>query len=252
MAQLIPQAVSHFSKPWQLMVSVCLTRMNKVTRELTDLEKRYAKLQDELEFEESVYSDHEHTKKGLQVLVEEKDIFISDEREEQARVAAFKLSEIEDDEEDWGKDLSEIIVAPRKTKSDELGNYNVLNRKLDDILHCVVADENLLLEKTTLYPYTFIEEGETLRSASERLLSSYKLNDNAIFFSNAPVGVLKLRFEDKEERGALYQGAKVFFMKARLHKCVKEPIDDVEWLTLKELSERTKEGYFRRVETFVC
>jgi len=33
--------------------------------------------------------------------------------------------------------------------------------------------------------------------------------DRTLFHSNAPVGVVKVRFQENEERGDLYQGAKV-------------------------------------------
>jgi len=251
MAQLIPEVIPHFRKQWQLMVSVCLTRMNKVTRELSELEKRYACMQEEMELEESAYNNYEIKKSGLEALAAEKDGKLSEEREREVRAATFDLGLLQDEEEYWAKELSDAVLAPRKTNDDILNNYNSLNRKLDDILYLVVKDRNLIVGNM-LYPYSCLEEEETLRSGAERLLTSYNLNESSVFFSNAPVGVLKVAYEENDERSTVYQGAKLFFMKAHLHKPVSEAIDNVEWLTLKELSERTDKDYFKKVRPFVC
>ena len=126
---------------------------------------------------------------------------------------------------------------------------NSLNRKLDKILHCVVREKLLSPSQSTIYPYTTIEEGESLRNAADRLLHKYNLDENVIYFSNAPAGVLKINFEASE--GELYRGAKMFFLKAHLHKLADAPIADVEWLTLEELEECTHEGYFNRIKDIV-
>lgn len=48
--------------------------------------------------------------------------------------------------------------------------------------------------------------------ASERLLASHGIQTNdALFLSNAPAGIIKIRFKENEERGQTYQGAKVCF-----------------------------------------
>ena len=251
MAKVLAEAIPHYRKPWQLLVSVCLTRMNRITKELSNLEQRYASMQSEMEFEASVYNDHEHTKRHLQFIGTEKTQNLSEEREKEVLDASRKLAEIEDKEEEWSNDLNKVLINSRNMQDEDLANRNLLNRKLDDILHCVIQDETLLLENSTLYPYTVLQAEETLKSASERLLDSYRLNENCLFFSNAPVGVLKLKFKEEEERGALYQGVKLFFMKAHLHSPLETSVEGVNWLTLGELGECSNEGYFNRVKTFV-
>jgi len=60
----------HYQKPWQLFVSVCVTRQNVLTRELSDIEKRYAAMQEKIEFEQSVLCDYEKRKKELEDIVD--------------------------------------------------------------------------------------------------------------------------------------------------------------------------------------
>ena len=59
----------HYQKPWQLLVSVCLSRTNTITKDLSDIEKRYARLIDQMETENSVYNNYEMRKQELQNVV---------------------------------------------------------------------------------------------------------------------------------------------------------------------------------------
>ena len=46
--------------------------------------------------------------------------------------------------------------------------------------------------------------------ASERLLETHGIQTtDTLFLSNAPAGIVKIRFKENEERGQTYQGAKV-------------------------------------------
>lgn len=62
MAQAIRQ---HYHKPWKLLVSVCLTRMNVISKELNEIEQRFAAFQEDLELRNSVYNDYEYRKNVL-------------------------------------------------------------------------------------------------------------------------------------------------------------------------------------------
>lgn len=63
---MVTQVTKHYNKPWQLLVSVCLTRLNVLRGELTGTEERYAQMLDTIEREQSVMNDYEHKKKLLQ------------------------------------------------------------------------------------------------------------------------------------------------------------------------------------------
>ena len=56
------------------------------------------------------------------------------------------------------------------------------------------------------FPFSF----SFLVQASERLLETHGIQKtDALFLSNAPAGIVKIRFKEDEERGQTYQGAKV-------------------------------------------
>ena len=59
----------HYQKPWQLLVSVCLSRTNAITKDLSEIEKRYARLIEQMETENAVYNNYEMRKHELQNVV---------------------------------------------------------------------------------------------------------------------------------------------------------------------------------------
>ena len=69
MTSLASRAIPHYTKPWQLLVSVCVTRANRIPRPLTPLEEKYAKMQQEQELERSVYGDVEKTRSTLKATI---------------------------------------------------------------------------------------------------------------------------------------------------------------------------------------
>lgn len=254
MARAIQQ---HYHKPWKLLVSVCLTRMNVISKELNEIEQRFAAFQEDLELRNSVYNDYEYRKNVLKAdTLKVSKTNHGDEETVDAVQATRELASMQDQEDIWSADLKNLYIAPRATTDDQLGNRTSLNRCLDKELHFVVKDKDLLNSEISLYPYTALEANESLREASERLLQSHGINSTILFLNNAPVGVVKIRFKEDEKRGEIYQGAKVFFTKAQLRAPSKENTIDCkapfEWLTLDELNGVCGDEYFRRVKTFVA
>lgn len=255
------QIVKHFNKPWQLLVSVCLTRMNMISRELSAIEKQYAIYQDQMEMRKSVYNDHEFRKLSLQAFEKGKST-MSLSAEEEAKVvdASRELASIQDQEDLWLSDSKTLNIGKNSDNSPEM--YTSLQRKMSDILHLVVKDETLLKSDVSVFPYDSLLPGETLRAGSERMLASYGFEpSNLLFLSNAPVGCLKIRYTEDEERGEKYQGAKVFFMKAQLRDSGSLPSrkDELvngltptnQWLTFNELRSSFTNEYFTRSQTFI-
>ena len=56
----------HYQKPWQLLVAVCLSRKNTLTRDLSNIEKCYGGLVEQMEVESAVYNNYEMRKQELQ------------------------------------------------------------------------------------------------------------------------------------------------------------------------------------------
>jgi len=255
MTSLVPRIIPHFKKPWQLMVSVCVTRMSRVGRPLTQLEQRYALMQQQLEHEASVLNDHEHRKTNLERSIAKLRHDDIETEEEQLHATKELLDDLEEEEEVWRKDFDDLVLASCETEADKTGVVNTMNRRLDDIVHCVIPDTDLLSQCHRLYPYTSIQSGESLRSAGERLLRGHSLHEKVVFFSNAPVGVLRMDYGEEEGRGELFKGAKVFFMRAHVRDNVPcasvAHSETLEWLTLDELAQCTDERYFKKVKPFV-
>ncbi|XP_065674270.1 large ribosomal subunit protein mL46 isoform X2 [Hydra vulgaris] len=238
--------VPHFSKPWQIFVSVCLKRMNVISRPLNEIEQQYAKLQHLLEIEKSVLNDYEYRKASLEKVLLSKKQSKGNE-DDKVLEAKNQLLAMQEEEENWAKDAQNIRLA----QLDQFDNdYCSLKRKLSDILHYVVEDDQVLKEKVLLYPYTTIQPNECLRSASERLLASHGL-PSCRFLSNSPVGHVKIRYDKNESRGETYQGAKMFFMMAFLKDTHAKPSTLHKWLIPSELPLNLNKEYYKKVNSFL-
>lgn len=242
----------HYQKPWQLIVSVCLTRQNKLAKDLTDIEKRYAQMIEEIEYENSVLNDYEARKRDLKAIVNApKSTKMSEKEEEKMTEASRLLAGIQDQEDMWQADASKITVQSKhqeKIDKDTKSHH----RLLDSSLHMVIRDDQLLKESSAVLPYTVLNDGETLRQASERLLSTFDVHVNdTLYLSNAPAGVVKIRYQEDEERGKLYQGAKVFFTKVHATSLENHNTQKCEWLTINEIGTQCQTDYFERVKKFI-
>ena len=89
------QALQHFQKPWQVLVSVCLTRMNLLSKELNEVQQKFAELQSQIEIENSVYNDHEYRKNVLLTKVQNKTKKMSEAEETRLLDASRELATIE-------------------------------------------------------------------------------------------------------------------------------------------------------------
>jgi len=253
------QVVKHFQKPWQILVSVCLTRLNVISKDLVDIEKRYASLQSELELEQAVLNDYEIQKRELSIQDARKNTNLSEKEESEVLEASRELATIQDQEEIWANDFKKINITDRSSASDQ--DLTSSYRQLDEIVHYLVKDETMLQKQSLVYPYTTIQNNENLKKASLRLLDSHGLAaPNVVFYSNAPVGVLKIRYKEEEERGNIYQGAKVFFTKATINarsEVVQEVassgplLPERQWLSIAEFEQSSNSEYVNRVKHFV-
>lgn len=61
----------------------------------------------------------------------------------------------------WVTDASKLQISPKDTPCDT--DTKSPHRLLDQKLHMVVEDDQLLKENSTLFPYTTLNEGESLR-----------------------------------------------------------------------------------------
>ena len=89
------KVLAHFNKPWKILVSVCLTRMSITSKELSDIQQRYAAMQNEIEFERSVLNDYEYRKIQLRRLDEKKHMKLSEDDETEVLEATRELAALQ-------------------------------------------------------------------------------------------------------------------------------------------------------------
>ncbi|XP_069480390.1 large ribosomal subunit protein mL46 [Ambystoma mexicanum] len=237
--------------PWQLVGAVCLQRPAVISQVKTAIQEEVAELMQQMEVENSLYSDHE-----IRLMQDEErlrrkmaDDYDSDEDEdgEQDIVMA------QDMEDQWEQKMRRFKVSPRVTEADTKNDCTSLNRKLDTNLVLLIK-EKLGNEENWLLPQVHWQQGETMRQTAERALSTVS-GDNlqARFLGNAPCGFYKYKFP-KALRSENRIGAKVFFFKAYLQN--REPAiamkeEDFVWASKSELKGYLKPTYLTEVNRFI-
>ena len=176
--------------------------------------------------------------------------------EAQLHTAKEQLDDLEEKVQGWKDDFESLQLGPCTTTSDRDGCVNTMYRRLGEVLHCVVPDSELLSQTSRLYPYTAIQEKETLKTACERLLKEHSLEDKVVMFTGSPSAVYRVEYGEDEGRGEMYRGAKMFFLRAHVKDNVGFDVDvegdasGLEYLTMDELSQCTSEHYFNKVKQF--
>ncbi|XP_065066656.1 large ribosomal subunit protein mL46-like [Rhopilema esculentum] len=250
LSQVSPRTVPFYRKPWKVCVAVLLERKPIISKQLTDIEQRFATYQNVLELEQSVLSDHELRKlrltKGSKATKKKK----TTEAEEQKRLECEQeLRRIEDEEEEVTEEVESLQLGSQKTDADKKHDKSSLLRCLDKSLHLVVRDSD-----KWLLPETEIKEDENLRQAAERLISSQSSSEVPVLvLSNAPSGVYTEEIESEKREESDIQGRKIFYYKAIL-----QPMRNVfpefdkpsNWLTIKEMQDLMPREHFKQIIKF--
>lgn len=230
---------------WDLLTAVCLERKPIITPTLTDLEQKYKKLLEELEFEKSLKSDHE--------LRHENDLKQQDILKKGDGDIDVMVKETAQDFLDASTDeLTKFKFPNRITEADESKNVKSLSRKLDKHLVLVVKQK---IDKDTLYmlPQSLRQDGETLRQTAERILfETCGKSVKAQFYSNAPSGFYKYKYPLKVQKESNSVGAKIFiyFARHRTGELQSENLD-FKWLDRNELDKELNKNYYHSVKQFL-
>jgi len=189
---------------------------------------------DQLDYENSILSDHElRHKQDLERAAEREAGNAESKLEAGVRTAL-------DDEDAWNKEAA-AFVAPtsRQTQADTDGDVRSVLRALDRPLHLVVQREYKKGGPPVWkLPQALHQSGETMRETAERALRDCLGTELQIqFLGNAPWSFYKHYYSKPAQEKTGFTGEKVFLFKAffqagqlSTNKC-----SDYKWLLREEL-----------------
>ncbi|KRZ69166.1 Translation initiation factor IF-2, mitochondrial, partial [Trichinella papuae] len=225
---------------WKIMVSLCIERFPVIVRGLNSIEKQYKDLMDRIEFENSLYSQHE-----LRLLEDEKRLALKKTGEIHDYDSVMTAADFEDA---CTQKLEEFNQKYNKKADDHMTNTDSLWRNLDRKLLLVV---NHAEKKHWLLPEIQIENGETLHDASVRLLTSIVEPTNAMPYAYAPVGFFKFKYPKPVATKYHSIGEKIFFFKCHLKTKYPEEIvpkiENYKWLNHDELISIFPPKYYKSI-----
>ncbi|XP_063700306.1 large ribosomal subunit protein mL46 [Culicoides brevitarsis] len=235
------------TEKWDLYSGVLLERLPIIGKPLDDVQTRVQNLMNQIEFENSLRSDHELRKERDAIQAK-----LLAKGEIDVDLDATKQT-AQDFEDACNEELEKFQMASRTTAADKKNDVKSLNRKLDETL-IFIAKQNLGKTQVTCLPQGKWIEGETLRQTAERVLKEIAGDKvKAQFYGNAPCGFYKYKYP-KGERGESV-GAKVFFFRAVLRDHKDGNVDAktaFEWRTKEELGTVLKsQSYYKSVSQFM-
>ncbi|PVD24568.1 hypothetical protein C0Q70_15051 [Pomacea canaliculata] len=231
---------------WDLVSAVCIQRPPVISAEKTNIEHQFASLMSRLELDKSLLSDHELRIKADEAASKKHQESL-EETERGGRLTAFDL------EDEWEAETKLFSPASRVTEADKTNDRHSVERKLDQTLVLLVKHQ--LGDKAHwLFPQGPYNQGESMRQAAERVLTSLCGNDiQATFLGNAPCGFYQYQYPPASGMGT---GAKVFFFKAWYQQGNvvpnKQSTSDFLWVTKDELSEYCPKSYLKSIKRFLA
>jgi len=235
---------------WDLVSSVCLERFPVLAQIPSEMEVKFGNMLSELELEQSVMSDHELRHKQDLVTAERRKQDDYDESE-----AESVLQTAMEAEDEWEAERNKFTPASRMTEADNTNVLTSTDRKLDQKLLLLIK-QKLGDSSHWVTPQGVRKEGESMRQAAERVLSSTCGGGvQAKFIGNAPCGFIKYKYNTKNPSPEQAVGAKVFYFKAQLKSGdVIKSSPDVEnfvWITKDQLSEYVPSSYEQSLNKFI-
>uniref|UniRef100_A0A8C6A2U4 Large ribosomal subunit protein mL46 n=1 Tax=Marmota marmota marmota TaxID=9994 RepID=A0A8C6A2U4_MARMA len=245
---VLEAAPSKRESPWRLLGALCLQRPPLISKPLTPLQEEMAALLQQIEIENSLYSDHELRALDEAQRLAKKKADLYDEEQDEKDILL-----VQDLEDMWEQKFLQFKPGARITEADKKNDRTSLHRKLDRNLILLVR-EKLGDEDVWMLPQTEWQPGETLRGTAERTLSALSENNmEAKFLGNAPCGHYKFKFP-QAMRTESNLGAKVFFFKALLLSGDFTQTGKKGrhvWVSKEELSDYLKPQYLTQVRRFL-
>ncbi|KXJ80525.1 hypothetical protein RP20_CCG024647 [Aedes albopictus] len=231
---------------WDIYAGVLVERLPVITKTMAPIEAKFKSMLDQIEFENSLKSNHEVRKeveKRQAELLKAGKIDLDSETLKQTA---------QDLEDAYNDEFSKFKPAPRITEADKKNDVKSLSRKLEETL--VLLTEQKLGDKSYfLLPQGKYSPSESLRQTAERALKE-NVGDGlkVTFYGNAPVGFYKYKYPSTTRQEAV--GAKVFFFRCTLNPGSQNVTDKkvkFQWLDQSELEKTLKESYYHSVAQFL-
>jgi len=232
---------------WDLCVGVLIERLPVVSKKFNEIENDLMKTLSRIEFENSLKSDHELRKEKDKI---QQELIRTGKIDIELDADARSMQTAQDFEDLNQEELAKFKFAPRETEADKINDLKSLDRKLDDTLMLVCA-ENIGNKDAFLLPQALRIDGESLRQTAERIVKEkFGTELKVHFYGNAPCGFYKYKYKPSEKQDAV--GVKTFFYRAAYKSGeVKDKTVKFEWVNEAELRGKVRESYYQSVSQFL-
>lgn len=229
---------------WDLFAGVLVERLPVVTKTLNKLEQKYLNYLQQVEFENSLKSNHElqHEKDLKQAELIKKGQLEIDLDDASSKQTAQDLEDM------YTEEVKQFNSGNRTTNDD----FKSANRNLEDTLYLLVKHK-LGSKSHFLLPQGSRLENESMRQAAERILTEKcGKTMNVRFYGNSPCGFYKYKYPSGITGDSI--GAKIFFYRTTL---VAGNVDqsvnkDFMWLEKSALETNLKySAYSESVQKFL-
>ncbi|XP_012344784.1 39S ribosomal protein L46, mitochondrial isoform X1 [Apis florea] len=225
---------------WDLLSAVCLERHPIITKPMLDIEARYQKMLQYIEFENSMISDFEMQKQK--------------EKNQKIKLSASEKTTstqtIQDFEDSWEEELTKFKFASRIIENEEDNTIVSLKRKLDKNL-VLLVEQKIGTSNFWIPPQSKRKHGESMIQTAHRTLQELCGNNIKVkFYGNAPIGFYQYKYpKNIQEKGQ--DGAKIFYF---LAKYISGDISSNVrhcWLDRKELKKTTHPDVYNSLSKFL-
>ncbi|XP_059612843.1 large ribosomal subunit protein mL46 [Phlebotomus argentipes] len=240
--RLASQSAAVQKEKWDLLAGVLVERLPVLGKTLKPIEVKYQKMLNDIEFEQSMLSDHERRHQRDQVAAERFKKGLDVDLDE---VASKQTAQ--DYEDACDAELASFKLAERITEADKKNDVTSTQRKLEDTL-ILLVEQTVGSKKILLLPQGVRQEGETMRQTADRVIREVcgdKLRVQV--YGNAPVGFYKYKYPVNQRKDTV--GAKVFFFRAA-HVDGKAS-GKILWQSKEEIEGKLPEEYLKSVRQFI-
>ncbi|CAL7948129.1 unnamed protein product [Xylocopa violacea] len=188
---------------WDLLSAVCLERHPVITKPMRDIEARYQKILQQIEFENSMISDFEIQQRNEK---NQKKEFESED------IGSKRI--IEDLEDSWEEELANFKFASRESGTEKDNTVVSLKRKLEKNL-ILLVEQKVGDSSLWIPPQSIRKHRETMIQSAYRTLQELCGNNVTVkFYGSAPIGFYQYKYP-KSLRDKGKEGAKIFYFLAK-------------------------------------
>lgn len=214
-------------------LAVCIERLPIKACEMTEMEQKYFKTLQEVEFENSGKSDFELREEN------EKKSKPKDSSAKSSDILSDKnpLISLKDFEDNRLKELENLKTLPKSVEEQTDKIITSTKRKLSESIYLVTKQNIGTKDEAWLPPQDVIGKDETIKSAAKRIVQSVLgENSKVVFYGNAPFKYDEYKFTSEENGVKKVQKQKVFYYSAKYVSGadIKKEIPH-QWLSANEL-----------------